>query len=248
MVPFDTARKLGLPVRVKIDTNDAGVDQEERVRSFFESDLVILYHPITEGPVNNSRSAKAFIPSKVEGKWKYPPSIVVETDDNLFNVTPYNQAFRNLGIRTEEGAEIPIGHLIGDIHEGKKRVLWRDKPDGFDIGRNRQTIMSYRQMLNLSDAVSCSTPRVAECVRADSTARRVKVFPNLIRFDHYEQVDLMPDPKRLNILWQGGGAHVEDWYPPRPGTGGITNKYPHAHWKIFAHLYQWLPDLIRAAP
>lgn len=245
-VAFRTARDLGLPIRVNVDTNDAGIDPELRVRRFFESDIVWLYHPIHDGTVYNSQRAKAITPSKVDGQWKYPPSIVVETDDNLFHVTPYNQAFRGLGTRDPEGNDLTPGHTIGDIHEGKRRVLWKDKEGGFDIARNRQTIHTYRQMLNLSDAVSCSTPRVAECVRADSMARRVRVFPNLVRFCDYEQPDLVQDPSRINILWQGGGAHVEDWYPLREELGRITREYPQVHWTIFGQLYQWLTDYIPA--
>lgn len=245
-VPFKTARDLGLPVRIHVDTDTAGIDPEERVKRFFESDVVWLYHPIADGTVFNARRAKAITPSKVDGRWKYPPSVVIETDDNLFHVTPYNQAFRHLGTRDPEGNDLKPGHMIGDIHNGARRLLWKDKQDGFDIARNRQTILSYRQMLNLSDAVSCSTPRVADCVRADSAARRVRVFPNLVRFGDYPQLDLRQDPSRVNILWQGGGAHVEDWYPIREEVGRITKEYPHVHWTIFGQLYQWLTDFIPA--
>lgn len=256
-VPFHTARDLGIPARVHVDTNDAGIDPEERVKRFFESDVVLLYHPAHSGVVHNARRAKAIIPSKIDGKWKYPPSIVIETDDNLFDVSPHNPAFGGLGWRLPDGKPIPYGQSIGVSEGGMKRLLWHSGecgpncrqpgekcPNRTDFARNRQSIESYRAMLNLADAISCTTPRVAAAVRENSKARRTRVFPNLVRFDHYEQVDLVRDPSRLTILWQGGSAHYEDWHPLREQLGAITKKYPHVHWKIWGQLYPWVTELI----
>lgn len=243
-VPFETARDLGLPMKFIVDSNDAGIAAEDRVRWFCESDFVVLYHPISEPTLQNCRMAKSFIPSLRDGEWKYPPTLVIETDDNLFHVSPYNIAYRGLGFRDPDGNDLPKGHLIGDVHNGQKRVLWRDGHDNFDITRNRQTLQTYRQILNIADVVSCSVPPLVDTVRMESSARRVRAFPNLVRFDHYEQVRIEQDPSRLNILWQGGASHYEDWFPLREALGRITQKYPHVHWKIWGQLYHWVTDLI----
>jgi glycosyltransferase involved in cell wall biosynthesis len=243
-VPFRTARDLGLPVQVHIDTNDAGIDPESRVRAFFESDVVLLYQPIGEPTWYNAKAAKAFIPSLRDGKWKYPPSLVIDTDDNLFNVSPYNSAFRHLGIRDPNGNKIPKGYRIGDVQGGVRKLLWEDGKDGFDVARNQQNLETYRNLVNLSDAVTCTTPRVKESVEADASPRRVGVFPNLVRFDHYEQVRLAEEPDRLKILWQGGASHWEDWYPLRDALGALTRKYKHIHWVIWGQLYPWVAELI----
>ena len=244
LVPFMTARDLGLPVRLQIDTNDAGIATEDRVRGFCESDFVVLYHPISEPTLQNCRMAKSFIPSKRDGDWKYPPTLVIETDDNLFHVSPYNIAFRGLGIRDPEGKDIPKGHLIGDMQDGKKRVLWKDGTENFDIMRNRQTLQTYREILNTADLVSCSVPELADTIRTETSARRVRVFPNLVRFDHYEQVRIEQDPSRVNILWQGGASHYEDWHPLRDSMGKITREHPEVHWIIWGQLYHWVTDMI----
>jgi glycosyltransferase involved in cell wall biosynthesis len=233
-----------LPVRVHVDTNDAGIDAEQRVRAFFESDVVLLYQPIGEPTWHNVRAAKSIIPSLRDGAWKYPPSIVIDTDDNLFNVNPYNNAYRGLGIRDHEGREIPRGHRIGVIQGGVKKLLWEDGKDGFDIARNRQNLETYRNLVNISDAVTCTTPRVEESIRADTSARRIKVFPNLVRLDHYEQVRLAEEPDKLRILWQGGASHYEDWFPLRDALGAITRKYKQVHWVIWGVLYPWVTELI----
>lgn len=243
-VPIYTAHALGLPVRAHIDTNDSAVDPENRARAYCESDIVMLYQPIGDETFQNARRAKGFVPSKRDGGWKYPPTIVVETDDNLFNVTPFNQAYRHLGHRDHEGKELPAGHMIGTLNNGEKKILWKDGENGFDITRNRQTVQSYRNMIEIADMVSCSTPHVAECVKADSRPRRVQVFPNLVRFDHYEQVRLAEEPEKVKILWQGGASHYEDWYPLREQLGRITKKYPQVEWLIWGQLYHWVTELI----
>lgn len=254
-VPLMTAQEMGLPIQIRLDTNLEGINVEERIKAFCESDVVVYYQPTGEFHLSNVRAAKSFLPSLMdEGEWKYPITFALDTDDNLFNVNPHNGAFKNLGIRDHEGREIPPGNVIGCIQGGEKKILWRDvrslkpeeKPDErtIDIMRNRHTIDTYRGLLELADCVTCSTPAVEECVKRDAFPLRTRVFPNLVRFDHYPQIDLREDPKRIKILWQGGGAHYEDWYPLREALGRITKKYPEIHWIIWGVLYHWVTELI----
>jgi len=94
------------------------------------------------------------------------------------------------------------------------------------------------------DVVTCSTERVADYVKRGATPRRTYVLPNLVRFDHYPQIELAKDPGRLNILWQGGQNHYDDWYPLRNALGNITKKYPQVHWIMWGVVYDWVTELI----
>ena len=181
-----------------------------------------------------------------DGEWKWAPTIVVETDDNLFNVSPLNQAFKNLGIRDMDGNMIPIGHHIGVVQGGEKKILWADGKEGFSLSRNRQAMASYKTILELADVVQCSTPEVEKAVLANATPRRTNVFPNMVRLDHYPQVDIVKDPKRIRILWQGGSAHYEDWYPLKEAIGNISKKYPEVDWIMWGANYPWVNELIPA--
>lgn len=229
-----------------IDRNDAEPSNEERVRLFCEADIIMLYQPVGEQPVNNVRGVQSFIPSKRDGGWKWPPSFLIESDDNIFNVSPLNQAFKSLGIRDMEGKDIPLGHHVGVVRDGESRVLWKDGESGFSLQKNRQTIKTYRRLLEMADAVTCSTQGVADAITKEVKPRRVRVFPNLVRLDHYEQVDLREDPFTIKILWQGGIAHYEDWYPLREALGNITRKYPEVHWIIWGAQFPWVKELIPA--
>jgi len=222
------------------------VSSEDRIKNFCESDIVLLYQPMGEIPVNNIRGLQSFIPSKRNGEWKYAPSVIVESDDNLFNVSPLNQAFKPLGIRDLDGNMIPLGHHIGVVQEGEKKVLWKDGENGFSLSKNRQTVASSRKILDLADQVQCSTPPVAAAIKKEATPRRIRVFPNLVRFDHYPQVAIQQEENKIKILWQGGIAHYEDWFPLREALGNITRRYPEVHWIIWGAQYPWVNELIPA--
>jgi hypothetical protein len=256
-VPLHTARDLGLPVRVMIDNNDSNVPDSHRAQAFCEADVVLLYQPIGDGPLNNIRGVQSIIPSKREDGWKWPPTIIVETDDNLFNVSPLNPAFKNLGIRDMAGRDIELGHHIGMSSNGEKKILFYDTSKGqpeemppeaqpINLLQNRQVLASYRRILEMVDAVSCSTTPVEASVLKEAKPVRTHVWPNLIRFSDYEQVSVVKDPKQVNILWQGGAAHYEDWYPLREALGNITKKYPQVHWTIWGAQYPWVNELMPA--
>jgi glycosyltransferase involved in cell wall biosynthesis len=245
-VPLLTARDLGLPVHILIDNNSADCPAERRAMGFSEADIVMLYQPIGQGPISNIGAIQKYLPSKRGDEWKWPPTMVLETDDNLFNVSPFNPAFKNLGIRDMAGKDIPAGNHVGVIENGEKKILFKDGDDGFSITRNRDTLASYRSILNMVDAVSCSTAPVAASIFNEATPTRVKVWPNLIRFGDYEQVKLEPHPDKVRILWQGGAAHYEDWFPLREALGNITKRYPQVEWVIWGAQFPWVNELIPA--
>lgn len=258
-VPCGTAIDLGLPVRVVMDSDSAAIDPEQRVRQMCEADVILYYQPMGEHVLNNARLAKQFVPSMVDGIWKWPPALVVDSDDNIFNVGPHNVAFRSLGIRDPEGRDIPPGHVLGEVVDGQRRVLWHDsecspqfcggskeKPceRRTDFARNRATINSYRAFCDLSEAVTCSTPHVQDCIQRDTSVRRAKTFPNLVRFDHYPQVDLAKDSGKVKVLWQGGASHHDDWWAIRDSIGEATKRWPEIHWIIWGVMYPWVTDVI----
>lgn len=245
-VPLETASEIGLPVKSVIDRNEVGMSAEERVKLFCEADMILLYQPVGDQPVNNIRGVQSFIPTLRDGEWKWPPTVVIDSDDNLFNVSPLNQAFKGLGIRDMEGRMIPPGHHIGVVSNGERKILWKDGENGFDINKNRHTLKTYKHLLEMADAVTCSTNGVADAINKELTPRRTKVFPNLVRMDHYEQVDIKDDPDKIKILWQGGIAHYEDWYPLREALGHISAKYPQVHWIIWGAQFPWVKELIPA--
>lgn len=260
-MPLRAMNDIGLPVRVMVDTDLAKITPLDRVRAFCEADVAIMYQPVGEAPLSNVRNVRTFIPSKREGEWKWAPSLVLETDDNLFHVSVLNPAYQNLGSKDPAGNEIPDGNQIGVVQNGERVVKWIDGHvcdgkcgpggltscnKGINLARNRELLNTYRVIINMMDAVQCSTPAVAEELRKETTPKRVRVFPNLVRFEDYEQVDLTPHPGEVRILWQGGANHYEDWYPLKKQLGRITKRYPQVQWVVWGVLYQWVMEEIPA--
>lgn len=254
--PIRAMADLGLPIRTFIDSDTTRVTPMDRVRGMCESDIAIMYQPVGEMALNNIRQMHSFIPTKRDGEWKYPPTVIIESDDNLFHVSPLNPAFRTLGVRDLAGREIPIGHHIGVVQNGERVVKWIDGHvcdescggcgKGINLGANRLALENYRKVLSGADAVTCSTEEVVKAYLKEAPLQRYKVFPNCIRFDDYEQVDLAPHPQEVRILWQGGHNHYEDWYPLKEAMGRLTRKYPQVHWVIWGVLYSWVMEEIPA--
>lgn len=255
LAPLKAINDLGFPILAMVSTDSTRIPPEDNIRAFCESDVALVYQPASEAVRHNVMQVNSFIPSKRDGEWKWPPSVVVESDDNLFHVSPLNPAFRNLGTKDTTGKEIPSGHNIGVVENGERKIAWIDGHEcsdecrwcnkGINLASNRQALAAYRSVINSVDAVTCSTQGVAEAIQKESTPRRVKVIPNMVRFDDYEQVDLMPS-KKIKILWQGGQNHYEDWYPLRKQLGRITKKYPEIQWVIWGALYPWVMEEIPA--
>jgi len=74
--------------------------------------------------------------------------------------------------------------------------------------------------------------------------RKFHVAPNLIRFDHYPQIDMMRAGNRTRILWQGGANHFLDWLPLKDALGRVTKRYPQVHWIMWGVDYKWVTEVI----
>lgn len=261
-VPLETARDLGLNVRSLIDTDDAGITNEQHFSAFNGADVCLLYQPTGDAEIQKITVAQSFVPSKIDdGSWKHPPVIVVDSDDNLFAVDPHNSAFRTLGIRDPNGAGLEPGMAIGDIDEsGRRTLLWHDGacrqqtcggteeapcPKRIDLAGNKRTIQSYRDIIEMADAFTCTNHRILDAACKESVLLNGKVWPNLVRMDHYPQIDLVQDDSKVNILWAGGGAHRDDFFFIKDSIAEITNKYSNVHWIIWGALFPAVMDLIK---
>lgn len=261
LAPLKAMNDAGLPVTMMIDTDSNQIAPLQRVQGLCEADIALMYQPVGEGPLNNIRQIQKFVPMKRDGEWVWPTTVVVESDDNLFNVSPLNPAFRTLGVRDPAGNDIPLGNHIGVVQDGERVVRWIDGHEcdgtcgpsgkgncglGINLSQNRAMMDTYRKILTSADAITCSTEEVAKAMLKETPLRRYRVFPNMIRFDDYEQVALAPHPGEVRILWQGGHNHYEDWFPLKKALGSITKKYPQVKWVIWGALYPWVLEEIPA--
>lgn len=116
-LPLLMMEKLGLPIASIIDDDTAAIDAQTRAAIFLESDFTFLYQATNHRTVALMETAKQLKPmTDREGNKRWPPTFILDTDDDIFNVQPLNVTFGNLGTRKwdgtplEDGDEIGIGH------------------------------------------------------------------------------------------------------------------------------------------
>lgn len=248
-IPMNTMSELGLDATAIIDNPAAQLTMEERMKAFTCSDLSLFYQPIGPWLLQNIERIHEFGAGKdQDGNWKWPPSIVVDTDDNLFDITPFNRAFKEFGSRAN-GITLEPGAEVGcENGEGERIVLWKDGERGFNVQRNVERIENYRRLLCAADAVTCTTPRCEEYVRRESTQKNIFVFPNTVRLNDYPNLGSVEvrkkDPKEVRIMWQGGPSHYDDLEPLRSSFAYITRRYPQVKWVFWGFLFPWVYSCI----
>ncbi len=244
-VPLETMERMGLKVECILDDNDPSVPNTQRVIAMTTCDVNVFYQAVSEHLLENILRVQQFLPAKHDGEWKWPPSWVLDTDDNLFMVHPQNPAFKDLGIRSPDGTPLKPGDELGYVDDatGERRAMWMDGKNGFDIARNLNKLDVYRRTGQAVDAMTTSSPLTADYVRAEINPHDVFVFPNSVRFDHYEKVELAHHDE-IRVLWQGSPTHFEDMYPLKDAFSYLSHKYPHVKWIFWGVNYPWAAEAI----
>lgn len=134
--------KLGLPVDAMLDTSDGKYWDRERVAMFMEADITCVYQSLAETTVHMMQTAKALSPMRDSmGDMRWPPTMVVDTDDDLFNVQPLNVTYSGFGTRDGAGNQLSDGDEIGVAHpfklapDGKAMLLNDEYPDAIPGSR-----------------------------------------------------------------------------------------------------------------
>jgi hypothetical protein len=124
---------------------------------------------------------------------KYFPGIkvVVDLDDDIFNVDPYNDSYRYYGLKEVK-------------HEGK--WLWKDG-DTIDLNKNNIEIAKIKTLLDSADLLTVSTPRLAEQFQHPN----IYINYNAINFDEWKRVEIKRNKKEFRLGWSGSSSHYSDW-------------------------------------
>jgi glycosyltransferase involved in cell wall biosynthesis len=230
IVPLQTMERLGLPVEVIIDDCTPDVSMERRRDGLMWSDIVWMYQATDPLMRHNMQVIKKLKAQKGgDDKLWYPSSFVVDTDDNLFDVSPSNWAFKTLGVKKSDSEYLMPGGSVPARGDGRSEDYeWRDGENGFNITSNITRLEDYRSLCQTADAVTCSTPATERMVKREiGDDTRTFVNPNCVRFDHYQDLALMPH-KGVRILWQGSNTHYDDLFFMKPALVRVAAKYPDA--------------------
>lgn len=242
LLPARTMFKEGL-CDLSIDRGTVELPNEERNRLTSHSSINWFYqptHPSIAASCDEVRKWPSYWLS--EDLWDVAPHFVMDTDDDIFNVTPDNPAYSNLGVKLNGEPLDPGGMVIGDNPDGTKTVAYKDKERGFDIETNNARLSAWRDALRRCDLVTCSTEAAKQYVLREAPETRTLILPNCIDFDDYPQGIEFEKRDRVRILWQGAPNHTPELWAIKDALKRIHDKYPETDFVFFGSLYDWMRE------
>lgn len=151
--------------------------------------------------------------------------IVVDHDDNMFEVSPLSPHYADCGTQ-EVRFKQPDGSILD---------VWIDGENGFDIKRNQKLIDGFENALSIADMVTVTTPVLAEVYKP--YAKKVVALPNCIDVNKWQRLPLKPH-EGVRIGWFGGHSHYQDWLVLQDVMPKIIKKYSHVKFVIMGSLFK----------
>ena len=148
-----------------------------------------------------------------DSKRKKPLKVILDMDDDVFNIDPYSDAYQAFGARE-------VKH--------NNQWLWKHG-ENIDIYENREYLKSLESFLMRADIVTVSTERLKETYSKYN--KNVIVVPNSIDPKDWV-VPNFKDHEEIRIGWTGGLSHYSDWYEIKGDIERIAKEYPQVKFVI----------------
>lgn len=153
--------------------------------------------------------------------------VVVDFDDDMFNVSPFSPHYEECGTKNVKYA----------FADGSVVDLWEDGEHGFDIKKNEKYLGRIRQAIEMADLVTTTTPILADKFREINS--KVEVLPNYIDLDIWKPCEFIKkDGNEIRLYWAGGSSHYEDWCMLSGALPVIMNKYKNVKLVIMGHQFK----------
>lgn len=189
-------------------------DNHEKIEKQLDSDIFLIPRP-SELPM-----LKIMQDFQKSGK-----KVVIDMDDNLFNVSPLSPHYQEWGF-----SEVNYNFNTGDTVK-----LW-EHGKNIDLQANKDRLEILTLALETTDMVTVTTDILADHYRKYND--NIKVLSNCIDTDIWEKVYLRKDPEEIRIGWQGGSSHYEDISLLKEVFPAITSKYPKVKIVIMGAMFE----------
>ncbi len=245
ILPLWTMQRMGLNVTVDIDYMQSSLHPHERQQHQLTSDINICYQVANPAMVDMMRTLASWPYQTNElGDILAPPSFITDTDDDLFNVSPTNQAFESLGFKDFKGNLLEDGQKIWirDPRNNELKLLWSDGVN-VNYAHNRRRMDSFRETLKLSELITTSGKNTAKYIAREvgpDHEHKIYVYPNCIELAEYTKIELAEHPNEVRILWQGSPTHWEDMMLIKDGLANIMKKHKNVTFIMWGADYPWL--------
>lgn len=146
--------------------------------------------------------AEKFVEYMIEMKGE--KKFVVDMDDNIFEVSPFNPSYERNGLE-EVDITLPDGKKF-EIRNGSSG-FYSQKP--IDFKDNRRRVMMAGQCLKMADIVTTPSGPLASVFKRLNP--NVDIIKNSINFNFWNPLPLKKDDT-IRIGWQGGWSHFMDFF------------------------------------
>lgn len=196
--PMTKISRLGLAETYSIGLMDPNTDTEVQ-----KADAVVF-----------GRAASPNVIQMIRTMHSWGKKIVLDLDDNIFEISPISPHYRQLGI-------MPVNM---DSIDGRTVPMWVNGQEGFDAGHNRRLRKNFIDVIREVDCVTVTTPPLAEVYRRYNDC--VRVVPNAIDFSIWEKPPIRYEGGGTRLLYTGAANHQEDWMFVMPVLVQLQRKYP----------------------
>jgi glycosyltransferase involved in cell wall biosynthesis len=160
-------------------------DSASHIESCFDSDIFIIPRVAEPEMVDVMKRMK------LGGK-----KIVVDFDDDLFNVSPFSPHYVDFGIES-----------INVNYNGGNLPLWEDGKN-INITVNKEKMETIKKAVSVADMVTVSTEILANVYRQYNN--NVRILPNCVDTNLWQKLPLKSD-HTIKLYWSGGSSHYQDW-------------------------------------
>jgi len=188
---------------------DKDLESERSLKYLEESDYVLCrqYHDkailkVLDPLFNHPDSAR-----------KKPLKVILDMDDDVFNIDPYSDAYRVFGVK--------------EVKHGNE-WLWKDGGN-IDIEGNKEYQRSLKSFLMRADIVTVSTERLKQTYSKYN--KNIIVVPNSIDPKDWV-VPNFKEHDEIRIGWTGGLSHYSDWYDIKDDIKRIADEFPQVKFVI----------------
>jgi glycosyltransferase involved in cell wall biosynthesis len=213
--PLNHCKRLGL---LDVDYLDSRVDKTPIENKMKWADVIVMQARTDWKAYALVKQIQQYFPEKM---------VVVEWDDNIFEISPYNEKYITLG--TKE-VKLTIDKKDDQLYEAYKQAckdqdldlielsdgkleayLWKDGIKGFNLDENIDRMQAAADTIYQADLATCTTKELAKKLKSHSGREdAIAILPNLIDFDLWKP-QKPNDTGKLRILWAGGSSHYRDF-------------------------------------
>jgi glycosyltransferase involved in cell wall biosynthesis len=213
-----------LPTDIQ-DGNDLVNSLVAAYKDLVDADFLVLCSP-TSGKVFDDVLQMVAMVNKKRG-YHDALKVLVDYDDDLFNIPPTNQAYALYGTQ--------------EVKLADGRDLWKDgkeyKFGKFSVQENLHRLNNIQNIMRKTDAILTTTDSMVNNFKRYNT--NVYANPNCIDMNMFN-IDIPEDPREtdeIRILYAGGNSHFLDFNSIKPAIAKILKNYPNVNFTFMGQAY-----------